>query len=111
MIAGKWKTVILYNLSTGRFRLNELMRLLPTITQRTLTTQLRELEQDGLVARQIFAEVPPRVEYSLTTLGKTLGPILLSLKQWAEVNVPERIGPGPLPTQLAAVTSECDNDG
>lgn len=97
MIAGKWKTVILYNLSSSRLRFNELMRLLPSITQRMLTTQLRELEQDGLVTRQVFAEVPPKVEYSLTPLGLSLGPILLSLKQWAELNVPERIASKEIP--------------
>ena len=91
MIAGKWKTVILYNLSIGTLRFNELMRRLPSITQRMLTTQLRELEQDGLITRKVFAQVPPRVEYSLTTQGESLGPLLNSLKRWAEQNYPERI--------------------
>jgi len=95
MIAGKWKTVILYHLAAGTLRFNELMRLLPSITQRMLTTQLRELENDGLIERKAFATVPPRVEYSLTLLGKSLGPILISLKDWAEQHVPERIKAAP----------------
>ncbi len=91
MIAGKWKTVILFNLSERKLRFNELKRLLPSVTQRVLTTQLRELERDGLVSRQVFAEVPPRVEYSLTPRGASLGPLLGALKSWAEAHVPERV--------------------
>jgi len=91
MIAGKWKAMILFHLSQRTLRFNELMRLLPAITQRMLTTQLRELEHDALITRAVFAEVPPRVEYSMTSLGVTLGPILGSLKTWAETHVPDRI--------------------
>lgn len=91
MIAGKWKTVILFHLSERTLRFSELMRLLPSVTQRVLTTQLRELEQDELVARKVFAEVPPRVEYSLTSRGASLGPLLSSLQVWAETHVPERV--------------------
>jgi len=91
MIAGKWKTAILYNLSSGTLRFNELMRRLPSITQRMLTTQLRELEQDALIARKVFAEVPPKVEYSLTEHGESLGPLLQSLKDWAELHFPQRV--------------------
>ncbi|MEO8155801.1 MAG: helix-turn-helix domain-containing protein [Rhizobacter sp.] len=91
MIAGKWKSMVLFNLSEKTLRFNELMRLLPSITQRMLTTQLRELERDGLVAREVFAEVPPRVEYSMTPLGASLGPLLGTLKAWAETHVPERL--------------------
>jgi DNA-binding HxlR family transcriptional regulator len=59
-----------------------LRRLIPDVTQRMLTTQLRELENNGIVARKIFPQIPPKVEYSLTTLGKTLTPILIELKKW-----------------------------
>ncbi len=80
-IGGKLKGVILYHLgSTKRF--NELHKLMPSITQRVLTKQLRELEQDGIVLRTVYAEVPPRVEYSLTEFGKTLQPILAELEKW-----------------------------
>jgi DNA-binding HxlR family transcriptional regulator len=91
MIAGKWKAMILFNLSQRTLRFNELMRLLPSITQRMLTTQLRELEQDALITRTVFAEVPPRVEYSMTPLGLSLGPILGSLKNWAETHARDRV--------------------
>lgn len=91
LIAGKWKTVLLYTLSERTVRFNELMRLLPSISQRVLTAQLRELEADGLVLRTVHPEVPPRVEYSLPPLGASLGPILLSMKEWAEHHVPHRI--------------------
>ena len=80
-IGGKWKGVILYHLeSTKRF--NELNRLLPKITQRMLTKQLRELERDGIVKRTVYAEVPPRVEYDLTDFGRTLQPVLCELEKW-----------------------------
>lgn len=91
LIAGKWKTVLLFTLSGRTVRFNELMRLLPSISQRVLTAQLRELEADGLVTRTVYPEVPPRVEYALTPLGESLGPILRSMKEWAERHVPDRL--------------------
>lgn len=89
MIGGKWKGVILFRLTEGTKRFGELRKLLPKVTQRTLTQALRELEQDGLVQRRIYAEVPPKVEYSLTTLGRTLKPLLTRLKDWGQSNVIE----------------------
>jgi DNA-binding HxlR family transcriptional regulator len=80
-IGGKWKGVILYHLGTTR-RFNELHKLMPAVTQRMLTKQLRELEKDRIVKRKVYAEVPPRVEYSLTEFGKTLQPILAELEKW-----------------------------
>ena len=80
-IGGKWKGVILYHLESTR-RFNELHRLLPNITQRMLTKQLRELEKDGIVQRTVYAEVPPRVEYNLTDFGKTLQPVMNELEKW-----------------------------
>lgn len=82
VIGGKWKGVILYKLLEGPRRFNELKRELPTITQRMLTLQLRELEEDGIVHREIYKQIPPKVEYSLTDFGKTLEPILLAMLTW-----------------------------
>ena len=82
LIDGKWKAVILFHLLNDTIRFNELRRRLSRITQRMLTRQLRELEADGLIHREIFAEVPPRVEYSLTTLGRSLEPVVRQLWTW-----------------------------
>ena len=84
IIGGKWKAVILYYLSRSPRRFNELRRLLPEVTQRMLTLQLRELEQDGIVHREIYQEVPPKVEYSLTEFGTSLGPIIVQMLDWGE---------------------------
>ena len=82
VIGGKWKSVILWHLREGPLRFRELRTLLPSITQGVITRQLRELEQDGAISRTVFAEVPPRVEYSLTEFGKTIIPILDHLCEW-----------------------------
>lgn len=88
VIGGKWKGVILYRLMVGEvLRFNELRRLLPNITQRMLTNQLRELENDGLVMRKVYPEVPPKVEYRLSDHGKTLIPVIQALKQWGDVHL------------------------
>jgi DNA-binding HxlR family transcriptional regulator len=84
VIGGKWKGVILYKLLEQPRRFSELKRELPTITQRMLTLQLRELEEDGIVHREIYKEIPPRVEYSLTEFGKTLKPILIAMLTWGD---------------------------
>ena len=86
LIGGKWKGIILYYLLDGRLRFSELKRRIGCVTQRMLTKQLRELEASGLVDRIVYAEVPPRVEYELTKEGKTLRPILNSLKKWGETH-------------------------
>lgn len=83
-IDGKWKGVVLWHLLGDTLRFNQIRRLLPNVTQRTLTNQLRELEADGFVARRVYAEVPPRVEYSLTKRGRTLEPVILALKNWGD---------------------------
>jgi DNA-binding HxlR family transcriptional regulator len=82
VIGGKWKGVILFHLLGGTKRFNELQRLMPDVTQRMLTRQLRELEADQVVGRTVYAEVPPRVEYSLTEFGRTLEPVLRTLQKW-----------------------------
>jgi DNA-binding HxlR family transcriptional regulator len=82
VVGGKWKGVILFHLLGGTKRFNELMRLMPDVTQRMLTRQLRELEADRIVTRKVYPEVPPKVEYSLTEFGRTLEPILKSLQKW-----------------------------
>lgn len=84
VMGGKWKSIILFRLSGQVIRFNALQRMLCRITPRTLTQQLRELEQDGLIWRQIHAEVPPRVEYGLTPKGESLIPALSALKDWSE---------------------------
>ena len=82
VIGGKWKCVILFHLLSGTKRFNELRRLMPEVTQRMLTRQLRELESDQIIKRTVYPEVPPKVEYSLTDFGRTLEPIMKMLQQW-----------------------------
>ncbi|WP_083860118.1 winged helix-turn-helix transcriptional regulator [Bradyrhizobium diazoefficiens] len=84
VIGGVWKPLILFHLLGGKKRFMELTRLIPSATQRMLTLQLRELEADGLVARHVFAEVPPRVEYEASALCRTLAPVMLSLREWGQ---------------------------
>ncbi|MGW0039881.1 winged helix-turn-helix transcriptional regulator [Gordonia sp. NPDC003376] len=84
VIGGKWKAIVLYHLLSGTRRFNELRRLIPDVTQRMLTRQLRELESRGIVTRTVYAQVPPRVEYSLTELGKSLTPIIVAMRDWGE---------------------------
>ncbi len=81
---GKWKPLILHYLLGGTKRFGELRRLIGEVTQRSLTLQLRQLENHGVIRREVFAEVPPRVEYSLTERGRTLAPVLEAMKQWAK---------------------------
>ncbi|NOU99759.1 winged helix-turn-helix transcriptional regulator [Paenibacillus planticolens] len=82
IIGGKWKGVLLYHLIDGTKRFNEFKRICPSISQRMLTLQLRELEGDGIVHREVYHQVPPKVEYSLTEFGQTLTPIILLMKEW-----------------------------
>lgn len=84
---GKWKPVIIYHLLSGTKRFGELKKTVGDVSQRSLTMQLRQLELDGVVERQVFAEVPPRVEYSLTAFGQTLAPVLKAMKEWGDTFV------------------------
>ncbi len=96
VISGRWKAVILYHLLDRPRRLSELRRLIPAISQKVLIQQLRELEEHRLVHREVFRQVPPRVDYSATPLGLSLEPVLLALCDWgqrhaAELNELDRI--------------------
>ena len=84
LIGDKWKVLILRDLINGTKRFGELKKSINDISQKVLTQQLRAMEEDGLVERKVYAEVPPRVEYTLTKIGLSLRPILDSLWQWGE---------------------------
>ncbi|KOO43533.1 winged helix-turn-helix transcriptional regulator [Priestia koreensis] len=90
VIGGKWKCVILCHLTHGKKRTSELRRLMPNITQKMLTQQLRELEEDGIIDRMIYNQVPPKVEYQLSEYGWSLQTILDSLCAWGEKHI-ERV--------------------
>lgn len=90
VIGGCWKPTLLYHLFGGTKRFNELRRLMPDATQRILTLQLRELEEDGIVARKVYAQVPPKVEYSLTPFGRTLEPVVQQMQAWGKTYIAHR---------------------
>ena len=85
VIGGKWKTIVLWYLRKGSKRFSELRKLIPDITEKMLSMQLKQLEKDGLVSRKVFAEVPPRVEYTLTAHGRTLLPLLEEIAKWGRM--------------------------
>ncbi|WP_017728837.1 winged helix-turn-helix transcriptional regulator [Halalkalibacterium ligniniphilum] len=96
IIAGKWKPVILFHLLTNEtLRFGELRRALPNITQKMLTSQLRELENKGIIERKVYPQVPPKVEYSITEHGHSLVPILQLMDEWGDTHLkqtsPEKI--------------------
>lgn len=82
VIGGRWKVLILWRLFEGSRRFSELRRDLGQVTQKMLTQQLRELERDGIVDRTVYAQVPPKVEYSLTAMGRSLEPVVKAMCQW-----------------------------
>jgi DNA-binding HxlR family transcriptional regulator len=82
LFGGRWKTEILWRLEDGPKRFNQLRRLVPAVSQKMLTQQLRQLERDGVVRREHFPEIPPRVEYSMTPLGSSLQPLFAKLSDW-----------------------------
>ncbi len=87
IISGKWKVIILWHLQEGMMRFSELRKRMPGISQKMLTQQLRELEQQGMVLRQVYAEVPPRVEYVLTERGREIRPLLQQMQQWSKTHL------------------------
>ena len=89
IIGNKWKPIIIYLLSNGAMRFGKLNTLIPSISKKVLTDQLKEMESDGLLLRKSFAETPPRVEYSLTEKSIGLLPVLKLLSEWAETYYPE----------------------
>ena len=84
LIGDKWKVLIPRDLMPGTKRFGELKKSIGSVSQKVLTAQLRDMEEKGLVSRKVYAEVPPRVEYSLTELGKSLNPILDAMREWGE---------------------------
>lgn len=100
VLGGRWKVLILRELCGGTRRFNELHRALPNVTQKMLTQQLREMEADGIVQRKVYAQVPPKVEYSLTPTGKSLNPILRTMHEWG-VGQLKKNGAGPLHPAIA----------
>ena len=95
VLGGKWKIMILWYVTAYRVqRFGELRRRLEGITQSTLTRQLRELEEDGFLHREVFGEVPPRVEYTLTPLGESFAPLLHTMLEWSRENLTQEDGHG-----------------
>lgn len=84
LIGDKWKVLILRDLMPGKKRFGELKKSIGTVSQKVLTAQLRDMEANGLLTRTVYAEVPPRVEYELTELGRSLQPILDAMRNWGE---------------------------
>lgn len=87
LIGGKWKAVILYCLRSEKRRFGEISARIPDLSRKVLTQQLKELEEDGLLTRKQFNEIPPRVEYELTDLGKSLAPVLNEMEKWGLENI------------------------
>jgi DNA-binding HxlR family transcriptional regulator len=100
VIGGLWKPVILFHLLERKLRFMQITRRVPNATQRMLTLQLRELEADGVIVRHVYPQVPPKVEYELTDFGRSLAPVLLTLREWGEAYQRER--------GLAATPAVCE---
>lgn len=86
LIGGKWKPVILFCIAGGVNRFGAMQRAIPGVTKQMLTQQLREMEADGLIDRKVFAEVPPRVEYSLTARGASILPVIAAMRDWGRAD-------------------------
>ena len=109
IIGGRWKLLILYHLFQGVKRFSELQRAVSGITQKMLTQQLREMERDGLVHREIYPQVPPKVEYSLTGLGESLRSVVDAMSRWGKMFNEGALNPETLSlpmTQIALKQSE-----
>lgn len=96
LIQGKWAILILHYLSEGPLRFNTLQRKMPKMTHATLSNQLKQLEAEGLIARTVYGDIPPKVEYSLTELGRAFGPVLDSIRAFGQVYI-SHMGPGETP--------------
>ena len=90
MVGGKWKVLVIYAISKNRNRFSLLQKTIPHISKQMLINQLRELEDDGLIERKIFAEVPPRVEYAITEYGKSMMPLISDIQLWGENDMKEK---------------------
>ncbi|SEN30579.1 winged helix-turn-helix transcriptional regulator [Lihuaxuella thermophila] len=99
VIGGKWKVLILWYLMDQKRRYSELKKLIPSITPKMLTQQLRELESDGLIERIVYPVIPPKVEYALTPCGETLKPILLLMNQWGSDHLEHLMNMGCIPKE------------
>ena len=113
VMGGTWKPIILFHLLHGKKRFSELSRTIGAITQRMLTLQLRELEDAGIVLRTVHAEVPPRVDYELTELGRSLQPVLIALRNWGVEYARLQEGAGDLHDDtygIATATVDCAAD-
>jgi len=109
LLGNKWKVLILRELFTGTKRFGALSRGLPGISQKMLTQQLRQMEDDNMVQRKVYAEVPPRVEYSLTEIGKSLSPILDAMHKWGAKYMMRSVKTGPKKIQNnAALAAKTD---
>lgn len=104
VMGGKWKPIILFHLLHGTHRFGELKRIVPGVTQKMLTQQLRELETDGMISRRVYAQTPPKVEYSLTPLGESFKPVLLSMCDWGSGYQRRLRGEDPEPPPVGART-------
>ena len=103
VIGGLWKPQILFHLMGGTLRFMEITRRIPKATQRMLTLQLRELEDDGVIVRRVYPQVPPKVEYELTPFGRSLAPVLLTLREWGVTYLRSQgVEPDALPTCAAS---------
>ena len=90
-IGGKWKPIILHRIKVGVNRFGILQRAIPIISKQMLTSQLRELEEDGFIERTIFAEIPPRVEYTITKSGESIFPLLDAIQQWGKEQMNQKV--------------------
>ncbi|WP_269792603.1 helix-turn-helix domain-containing protein [Stenotrophomonas sp. Iso1] len=107
VMGGTWKPIVLFHLLGGKKRFMELSRAIPSVTQRMLTLQLRELEQAGIVHRTVHPEVPPRVDYALTALGQTLQPVLLAMREWG-IGYAQALQDQPLPQATCVAMDDED---
>lgn len=104
LIGGKWKPVILYCLRSDTRRFGEIAARIPTISRKVLSEQLKELEQDNLIVREQFNEIPPRVEYSLSERGKSMAPVLAEMEKWGTDNIINKLNSESTPLSVSPQT-------